>query len=54
MFDFVPDASRLAEIFSNAIAPTFFLGAIAAFVFAHGFETGNRHGAYSDTERDSG
>lgn len=32
MFDFVPDAPRLAEIFSNAIAPTFFLGAIAAFV----------------------
>ena len=32
MFDFVPEASRLAEIFSNAIAPTFFLGAVAAFV----------------------
>lgn len=32
MFDFIPDAQRLTEIFSNAIAPTFFLGAIAAFV----------------------
>ena len=32
MLDFVPDAKQLAEIFSNAIAPTFFLGAIAAFV----------------------
>ena len=32
MFDFIPDPQRLAEIFSNAIAPTFFLGAVAAFV----------------------
>jgi hypothetical protein len=28
----IPDAQRLSEIFSNAIAPTFFLGAVAAFV----------------------
>ena len=32
MFDFVPDTQRLSEIFSQAIAPTFFLGAVAAFV----------------------
>jgi hypothetical protein len=32
MPDFVPDPQRLSEIFSNAIAPTFFLGAVAAFV----------------------
>ena len=32
MIDFVPDAQRLSEIFANAIAPTFFLGAVAAFV----------------------
>jgi hypothetical protein len=32
MIDLVPDAKRLSEIFSQAIAPTFFLGAIAAFV----------------------
>ena len=32
MFDFIPDADRLAQIFSEAIAPTFFLGAVAAFV----------------------
>lgn len=32
MFDFVPDAQQLAQIFSNAMAPTFFLGAVAAFV----------------------
>ena len=32
MPDFIPDAQRLSEIFSNAIAPTFFLGAVAAFV----------------------
>ncbi len=30
--DFVPDVARLAQIFSNAIAPAFFLGAVAAFV----------------------
>lgn len=30
--DFIPDAKRLSEIFAQAIAPTFFLGAIAAFV----------------------
>lgn len=32
MLNFIPDAQRLSEIFSNAIAPTFFLGAVAAFV----------------------
>src|SRR5262245_5850154 len=32
MIDFVPDAKRLSEIFSQAIAPTFFLGAVAGFV----------------------
>ena len=32
MFDFIPDAERLSQIFSQAIAPTFFLGAVAAFV----------------------
>ena len=29
---FIPDVQRLSEIFSNAMAPTFFLGAVAAFV----------------------
>lgn len=32
MNEFVPDAVRLSQIFSQATAPTFFLGAIAAFV----------------------
>ena len=32
MFDFVPDTQRLSEIFSQALTPTFFLGAVAAFV----------------------
>ena len=32
MLYFVPDAQQLAQIFSNALAPTFFLGAVAAFV----------------------
>lgn len=32
MFDFIPDADRLVKIFSQAAAPTFFLGAVAAFV----------------------
>ncbi len=32
MFEFIPDATRLAQIFSQATAPTFFLGAVAAFV----------------------
>ena len=32
MIEFIPDSKQLAEIFSHAIAPTFFLGAIAAFV----------------------
>lgn len=32
MLDFVPDAQRLSAIFSQALAPTFFLGAVAAFV----------------------
>jgi hypothetical protein len=29
---FIPDAQQLGQIFSNAMAPTFFLGAVAAFV----------------------
>lgn len=32
MFDFIPDTERLAQIFSQATAPTFFLGAVAGFV----------------------
>jgi Protein of unknown function (DUF2721) len=32
MLDFIPDAERLSKIFSQAIAPTFFLGAVAAFI----------------------
>ena len=28
----VPDIERLEQIFSNAIAPSFFLGAVAAFI----------------------
>jgi uncharacterized protein DUF2721 len=32
MLNFIPDAQRLAQIFSQAVAPTFFLGAVAAFV----------------------
>ena len=32
MFDFIPDAERLTQIFSQAIAPTFFLGAVAGFI----------------------
>jgi Protein of unknown function (DUF2721) len=32
MLDFIPDAQRLSQIFSQALAPTFFLGAVAAFV----------------------
>ena len=28
----IPDIDRLTQIFSNAIAPAFFLGAVAAFV----------------------
>jgi hypothetical protein len=32
MLELVPDAKHVSEIFSEAIAPTFFLGAIAAFV----------------------
>lgn len=32
MIDFVPDIQRLTLIFSQATAPTFFLGAVAAFV----------------------
>lgn len=32
MLDFVPDAQRLSQIFSQALTPTFFLGAVAAFV----------------------
>jgi hypothetical protein len=30
--DLVPNIDRLTQIFSNAIAPSFFLGAVAAFV----------------------
>jgi hypothetical protein len=32
MLDFVPDTVRLSQIFSQATAPTFFLGAVAGFV----------------------
>lgn len=32
MPDFIPDSQQLAQVFSNALAPTFFLGAVAAFV----------------------
>ena len=32
MLDFIPDTQRLSQIFSQALAPTFFLGAVAAFV----------------------
>lgn len=32
MLEFVPDIQRLTLIFSQATAPTFFLGAVAAFV----------------------
>src|SRR5438876_232522 len=32
MPNFIPDMERLSQIFSQAIAPTFFLGAVAAFV----------------------
>ena len=31
LFDFIPDTQRLAGIFTTATAPTFFLGAVAAF-----------------------
>jgi len=30
--DIVPDVDKLSQIFSNAIAPAFFLGSVAAFV----------------------
>jgi hypothetical protein len=30
--ELVPDIDRLTKIFSNAVAPSFLLGAIAAFV----------------------
>jgi hypothetical protein len=32
VIDFIPDAKQLSEIFSQAIAPTFFLGAVAGFL----------------------
>lgn len=32
MLDFLPPIERLTQIFSNATAPAFFLGAVAAFV----------------------
>jgi hypothetical protein len=31
MIHIIPDAARLSQIFSSATAPTFFLGAVAAF-----------------------
>jgi len=31
VLDFIPDVQRLATIFSSAVSPTFFLGAVAAF-----------------------
>ena len=38
MIDLIPDSKQLSEIFAQAIAPTFFLGAIAGapllFLFA--------------------
>ena len=30
--EFIPNIERLTQIFSNAVAPAFFLGAVAAFV----------------------
>lgn len=30
--EFIPTIERLTQIFSNAVAPSFFLGAVAAFV----------------------
>jgi hypothetical protein len=32
MIEFIPDTERLSHIFSQATAPTFFLGAVAGFV----------------------
>jgi hypothetical protein len=32
MIEFVPDLQRLTQIFSQATAPTFFLGAVAGFI----------------------
>ena len=32
MFEIIPDIQRLTQIFAQATAPTFFLGAVAAFV----------------------
>ncbi|MBY5838301.1 DUF2721 domain-containing protein (plasmid) [Rhizobium leguminosarum] len=32
MLEFIPDTERLSHIFSQATAPTFFLGAVAGFV----------------------
>lgn len=29
---FIPDTAKLSQIFANAVAPAFFLGAVAAFV----------------------
>ena len=37
--ELVPDIDRLTQIFSNAIAPAFFLGAVAAFVSPLNAET---------------
>ena len=30
--ELIPNIDRLTQIFSNAVAPSFFLGAVAAFV----------------------
>ena len=32
MFDFIPDTQQISQVFSQALTPTFFLGAVAAFV----------------------
>lgn len=32
LIDFVPDSNQLANIFSQAVAPAFLLGAVAAFI----------------------
>src|SRR5262245_60893762 len=32
VFDFIPDTQQISQVFSQALTPTFFLGAVAAFV----------------------
>jgi hypothetical protein len=32
VMDFVPDSAQLSTIFSQAVAPAFLLGAVAAFI----------------------